>query len=184
MNNPHHMPAFGSILCIATICLVSAGILTGCPAPLLVEQPPLSVATPGSAATETASMACPVTQPEWILPPDDPAVSGAPAFGYYYVNHDRSLMASAWWAGDAAPPLQAGDAGVKVGWFRPAGATLQISGQRLDGQAPPLQSHVPCCYPTRFQATGLIFPSEGCWQVTATAADSELTFIVNVVPQP
>jgi hypothetical protein len=66
--------------------------------------------------------------------------------------------------------------------FRPAGVTLEITGRRLDAQALPLEAHVPCCYPTRFQATGLIFPIEGCWEVTAKAADSELSFVVKVEP--
>ncbi|MBN1451904.1 MAG: hypothetical protein JW963_12880, partial [Anaerolineales bacterium] len=71
---------------------------------------------------------------------------------------------------------------IKVGWFRPEGATLEITGRRLDGKAPALEAHIPCCYPTRFQATGLVFPAEGCWEVTARAADSVLTFVVKVEP--
>ena len=58
----------------------------------------------------------------------------------------------------------------------------EITGQRVDGEAPPLHTHVPCCYPTRFQATGLVFPTEGCWAVTAKATDSELSFVVRVDP--
>ncbi len=69
-----------------------------------------------------------------------------------------------------------------MGWFRPEGASLKITGKRLDGQGPPLEAHVPCCYPTRFQATGLSFPTEGCWEVTAKAAKSELLFVVWVEP--
>jgi hypothetical protein len=71
---------------------------------------------------------------------------------------------------------------IKVGWFRPAGAELIILGQWLDGNAPLLEAEVPCCYPTRFQATGLYFPTDGCWKVTARVADSELSFIVWVEP--
>ncbi|MEZ4770161.1 MAG: hypothetical protein R2844_17265 [Caldilineales bacterium] len=138
---------------------------------------------PAPIATDTPAT-CPVTEPEWLLAPDDPAVLSEPAFGYYYVNADRSMWASAWWSQDGALPLQAGEDGVKVGWFRPAGATLTITGQRIDGDAPPLGSHVPCCYPTRFQASGIDFPEPGCWRVAATAADSQLTFVVEVVPQP
>jgi hypothetical protein len=109
-------------------------------------------------------------------------VDGEPALGFYYVNADQSILASAWWFEPDADALRAGGDGVKVGWFRPAGATLEVSGRRLDGEAPPLHSHVPCCYPTRFQASGLVFPTEGCWEVTARAADQVLTFIVRVEP--
>jgi hypothetical protein len=79
-------------------------------------------------------------------------------------------------------PLRVSEEGIKMGWFRPAGATLEITGQRLDAQALPLHAHSPCCYPTRFQATGLYFPSEGCWEVRARAAESELSFVVWVEP--
>ena len=78
--------------------------------------------------------------------------------------------------------LRMSEEGLKVGWFRPAGAALEITGQRLDAPAPPLEAHIPCCYPTRFQATGLIFPAKGCWEITATAAESELAFVVWVEP--
>lgn len=139
--------------------------------------------SPVSKAQSALSRICPVTEPEWLLAPDDAAVQGPPAYGYYYVNEDHTIWASAWWSktGEAAYHLRAGQDS-KMGWFRPAGADLQITGERLDGQAPPLEADVPCCYPTRFQATGLYFPTEGCWEVTATAAGSSLAFVVRVYP--
>lgn len=128
------------------------------------------------------STACPVTEPALIEAPPDPAVSGDPGLGYYYVNEDASMWAAAWWYGEEAQWLRATEEGVKVGWYRPAGATLEIMGRRLDGAAPPLHADIPCCYPTRFQATGLVFPTPGCWEVSATAAESALHFIVQVFP--
>lgn len=130
----------------------------------------------------TGTEKCPVTEPSWVIPPEDSAVQNPPAYGYYFVNEDSSILASAWWTEHEEYPLRAGGEGNKVGWFRPAGAELEITGNRLDGQAPPLEAHVPCCYPTRFQATGLYFPTEGCWKVIAGAADSELSFVVKVEP--
>lgn len=127
-----------------------------------------------------AAVACPVSEPQWAVPPADAAVPGSPAPGLFFINADESIWASAWWAEDGAAAGSVGGDGVKVGWFRPQGAPLVITGQRLDGPAPPLDAHVPCCYPTRFQATGLIFPTPGCWQITARAADSTLTFTVDV----
>ena len=125
---------------------------------------------------------CPLTEPIWEKPPADAAVPDAPAYSYYFVNEDRSIWASAGWAGKEGVPPQVTEEGIKVGWFRPAGATLEISGHRLDGKAPSLESNVPCCYPTRFQATGIYFPTEGCWEVTAMADDKELSFVVWVEP--
>lgn len=122
---------------------------------------------------------CTPTQPLLLTPPDDEAISGPPTEGYYFVNEDRTIWASAWFVGADEMEYDPGE-GIKVGWFRPAGETLLITGRRLDGAAPPLEAHIPCCYPTRFQATGLVFSTLGCWEVTATAGESSLTFKVTL----
>jgi hypothetical protein len=124
---------------------------------------------------------CPVTESLWIKPPQDAAVQNEPDFGYYFVNDDSSILASAQWTMDEEYRRVRED-GVKVGWFRPEGAELMIAGRRLDGGTPVLDAHIPCCYPTRFQSSGLFFPTEGCWEVTAKAGDSELSFIVWIEP--
>jgi hypothetical protein len=153
-------------------------VMTACEAIDAADSstPPLS---PGES---TSANVCSPTEPSWVKPPDDPAVSGSPEYGHYYVNQDRSIWASAWWTGEEEAHLRVSEEGIKVGWFRPTGAVLEITGNRLDGQSLPLDAHVPCCYPTRFQATGLIFPAEGCWEVTAKAEDSELSFVVRIYP--
>lgn len=131
----------------------------------------------------TPTYACPLTVPLLLTPPEDSAVLSSPAPGYYFVNEDRSIWAVGESAADAPQRWRADSAGVKVPWFRPAGELLQIGGRRLDGDAPPLEADVPCCYPTRFQATGLYFPTEGCWQVTAQAGGATLIFVVRVYPR-
>jgi hypothetical protein len=132
--------------------------------------------------TATPANACPITEPAWLKPPEDAAVQNEPAFGHYLVNADRSIWASAWWTGQDEFPLRATADGNKIGWFRPAGAPLEITGKRMDAPAPPLKVHVPCCYPTQFQSSVLYFPTEGCWKVTARAAESEIVFVVRVEP--
>lgn len=134
-----------------------------------------------SAEADTAN-SCPLTEPVWLKPPEDSAVLTPPELGHYFVNEDSSIWAGAWGATADGYHLLAGDEGNKMGWFRPAGETLTITGQRLDAEAPPLEAEIPCCYPTRFQATGLYFPTEGCWEVTAAAAESQLSFVVWVEP--
>jgi len=136
----------------------------------------------GCASAPTDS--CPVTEPLLIKPPEDSAVNNPPVEGYYFVNKDRSILASAWWTGQDDNYLYANGNGIKMGWFRPEGAELKITGQRIDAQAPSLEVSIPCCYPTRFQATGLFFPTGGCWEITAKAENSVLTFIVEVAPEP
>lgn len=140
-----------------------------------------SSTSPLAPVTGNSLAACPATEPAWVKPPEDSAVQGSPGYGYYFVNEDLSIWASAWWTGQEENYLLPGE-GIKVGWFRPEGATLEITGRRLDAKSAPLEAHVPCCYPTRFQATGLYFPTEGCWEVTAKAADSLLSFVVRVEP--
>jgi hypothetical protein len=142
----------------------------------------LAACTSASSGDASAKNDCPLTESVWIKPPEDSAVLNEPAFGYYFVNEDLSIWASARWSKDEEYPLRAGGDGNKVGWFRPAGAELVVTGQRLDGEAPPLELHAPCCYPTRFQASGLYFPTEGCWEVNAKAKDKELSFVVWVEP--
>lgn len=134
-----------------------------------------------SLGTSTEAESCPVTEPAWVKPPEDAAVLNDPEYGHYFVNEDASIMASASWTMDEEYRRVHQD-GVKVGWFRPEGASLEVTAHRLDGDAPPFEAHIPCCYPTRFQSSGLFFPTEGCWEVTAKAADSVLSFIVRIDP--
>jgi hypothetical protein len=59
---------------------------------------------------------------------------------------------------------------------------LVIRGRRLDADGPAVEADIPCCYPTGFQIVALHFPTEGCWEVNATAGDSELRFVTRVKP--
>jgi hypothetical protein len=69
----------------------------------------------------------------------------------------------------------------KYGWWRSqAKPKLQISGHRLDAPAPPLRVSIPDGYARGFQATGIIFPTTGCWRVTGRAGTATLVFTVRV----
>lgn len=73
---------------------------------------------------------------------------------------------------------------MKFGWTREEGlrGKLKIHGRRLDAPAPPLRADIPDGYgDTGFQATALIFPTEGCWEVTGEVADTRVTFVTRVV---
>jgi hypothetical protein len=78
-----------------------------------------------------------------------------------------------------------GALGMKFGWTRGVDGKLKATGRRLDGDAPPLRLHAPDGYGTSgFQASYLIFPTPGCWEVNAQVGereDSRITFITNVV---
>lgn len=69
----------------------------------------------------------------------------------------------------------------KLGWYRLTSGTLSISGRRLEAEAAPLRTSVPDGYgPIGFQASGVDFPTEGCWQITGSVGTSSLTFVVFV----
>ncbi len=126
---------------------------------------------------------CPVTAPNRSTPPGE-TDSG--------LNHGNSKIWTVLWPegtirfepggpGEIRPD---GSLAMKFPWWRGEGVVgpLQIEGKRLDGEAPPLQADIPEGYgDTGFQASGLIFPTEGCWQVTGRVGEAELTFITRVV---
>jgi len=71
---------------------------------------------------------------------------------------------------------------MKFPWWRMVRGRLQITGRRLDAPAPPLLAYVPDGYgPIGFQATGVKFPTEGCWEVTGTVGQANLTFVTFVI---
>lgn len=116
--------------------------------------------------------------------PDDPnADPVGPAD--WYINADRTIWAGPVPAGGWPPggTMYSGKGtvkGQKTYWVRPKGTQLAIDGRRLDGSGPPVEAHIPCCYPTGFQIVALLFPTEGCWEVHAKAGRSELRFVTQV----
>lgn len=72
--------------------------------------------------------------------------------------------------------------GDKVLWIKPTGSQLRVQGRRLDGEAPPLEVSLPCCYREDFQASGVLFPVPGCCEIEAEAGGTEWSFIVQVLP--
>jgi hypothetical protein len=76
-----------------------------------------------------------------------------------------------------------GSLGMKIAWYRAAGlrGNLKISGKRLDAVAAPLRSNIPSGYSDAgFQPSEVIFPTEGCWQVTGTVSAASVTFVTRV----
>ena len=123
-------------------------------------------------ASAEAAASCAATQAVRAEPPKDPS---ADPFGQgpWYINEDRTI-----WAGWDATRMREGRN--KVLWIRPQGTELRVSGHRLDAEALPLIVHIPGGYRTGFQATALTFPSQGCWEIKATAGASALTFVTEV----
>jgi hypothetical protein len=130
-----------------------------------------------SVVSQQPSKQCAVTEP--VLAEPSPVDSNADplGFGPWYVNAERTIWT---WAGPGQWVSKAD--GWKTPWVRPKGTTLQITGRRLDADAPPLRARIPCCYRGTFQATGIFIPTPGCWEVTATAGEHTLMFVTRVEP--
>ena len=73
-----------------------------------------------------------------------------------------------------------GALGMKFPWWRGEGVrgSLRITGKRLDGEAASAFGDIPDGYgDTGFQASGIVFPTEGCWEITGSVGNVELTFV-------
>ena len=169
---------------VLVLALLSAGCdlnVTGGPPP----APPPSVApqradtapTPLPTAQPsggTAAQDCPVTEPTIATPPT--AVPGGRdplSRGPYYVSPDRQVWAQDWgWI--STPGTR------KALWLKPLGVPLELHGQRLDAEAPPLRISSGGYERFDYRASHLIFPTEGCWEIVAQSGNSVLRFVMYV----
>lgn len=152
---------------------------------------PITVkAVPQSAESERPNESEPATCPVTLPRRAPNAAQGL--FGAGSAHWNGSLFVGGLWPdgtvvfrpGGPGFVLPDGSLSMKFGWFRGAGlrGKLTIHGRRLDASAPPLRADIPEGYgDTGFQATGLIFPTEGCWEVTGEVGDTRLTFVTRVV---
>jgi hypothetical protein len=166
-----------SILVLMALLLSSCTGLKASVEPGKSPQPATQATATETTAVPAADMKafepCPVTAPV-IEHPTDTDVFGDGPEAEWYCDPDNRLCAvknGAWHAG-----------GIKVGWRKPPGARFDVSGRRLDAEAPPLKATIPDGYPGTFQASGLTFPTEGCWEVEARTDENTLRFVVQVEP--
>jgi hypothetical protein len=146
---------------------------------------PVPTASPGPTARLTIppeAAGCPVTTPR-PTPPDLDLFGSSVAYGNVYL-----------WVGglgdggviDADSSFVQPDGSIswKLGWYRLSPGTLTIAGTRLDQPAPPLRADIPSGYGAEgFQASGVIFPTPGCWQITGTVGQHQLPFVPYVALQ-
>jgi hypothetical protein len=104
--------------------------------------------------------------------------SADPETASWYVNDDRSI----WMLNQNWVPGKR----TKTAWFRPARARLEVTGRRLDAQAPPLVFDTPPAdsYRHRFTPSDMTFPTSGYWEITAKAGGSAARFVVKVLDGP
>lgn len=171
--------------------LLGIAIVTGCTgsqaAPHHVaSHHAASRAAPPQPVTRAVARQCPKTIPSRVGPP---GTSPADLFGWASSYGNGKL-----WAGGLGPGGMTvasdglinpdGSIGWKYGWWRKFPGYLTITGRRLDAPAPPLTSFVPNGYgDIGFQASGVTFPSEGCWQITGKIDHTSLTFVTLVITE-
>jgi hypothetical protein len=142
--------------------------------------------TAGAAPTVRAAPGvppgCPVTLPAPFEPP--PGAAQSVLFGWSSAHGNGRLWLGGLGEGGVTPAIPRDDGSIfeKFGWWRATPGKLQITGRRLDAAAGPLLAHVPDGYgDTGFQASGLSFPTEGCWEVTGQVGAVRLTLVTYVV---
>jgi hypothetical protein len=136
-----------------------------------------------SACSKLASFDCPTTLPNGRTPPGEIATQSH--------HGNEELFTVLWPEGEiefhpSGPGeiREDGSLAMKFPWWRGEGihGPIEVSGTRLDRRGDGVTAEMPSGYgDTGFQASALVFPSEGCWEVTARAGEAELTFVVDVV---
>ena len=135
------------------------------------------------AESKNAKASCTVTKPNGNTPPGEHSCPDC--FG------NGALWTALWPDGKVAfsrggPGFVAedGSLSMKFPWWRGVRGKLTITGRRLDAHAPPLRARIPEGYgDIGFQATGVIFPTVGCWEVTGKAGDASLRFVTLMVTE-
>ena len=133
---------------------------------------PLPTARP---AVSTAAQDCPVTKPidanpPTVVPDGRPFIGPGP----FYVSPDRKIWARVGGWDTSAPGA------LRVIWLKPLGAPLEVSGRRLDAEAPPLEVFAGGEGREDLQVGSLTFPTEGCWEIVAQSGNSVLRFVMYI----
>lgn len=135
---------------------------------------------PQNGAATSTEFVCPVTLPNGSVPPGITPEEDPFSYG------NGKLWTSLWPQGKIVMEehnLEAdGSYSMKWGYVRGVEGALTIEGRRLDAEAEPLRAFINDGYgESGLQILALIFPTTGCWEVTAHVDDASLTFVTDVV---
>jgi hypothetical protein len=122
-------------------------------------------------AQQASSSACPVTEPVRAAAPHDE--NADPVSGYWYISADQLLWAP-------APPPGVTTTAIGRYWVRPQGTRLRFVARRLDASSREVASTERDGYSTGFYFGSFDIPTDGCWQVTAAAGTSQVSFVVEL----
>jgi hypothetical protein len=143
------------------------------------SEPAPSAVSPATGRSANGTAQCPVTLPTGDHRHGDPAGLGRQGYG------NRGLWVGLWPHGRVRATKdnlnRRGEILMKFPWDRALRGRLHVTGLRIDAEAPPLRALLPDYGVTGFQASALIFPTEGCWEITGRIAQrSSLTFVTRV----
>ena len=136
------------------------------------------------------SGSCPVTSPNHDRPPDSVLLKAAqPSLQATTPIHGNGVIWTHLWPegtvvfrkGGPGYVLADGSLKMKFLWLMATDGPLTVEGRRLDGTAGPLSAEIFNGFVGRgFQPSYLIFPTAGCWEVTAKANGSALSLVTMV----
>jgi hypothetical protein len=163
-----------------TIVLTTA---LGCSGEARRDSTPPSTSKSAASLSQQAKRLCPVTVPNGQHPPANADFNHGNGSLWVALWPQGKLLAGTLPDGSSWAEVKPdGSIDAKLGWWRGSSGQLTIRGHRLDASAPPLRANIPHGYGSSgFQATGILFPTEGCWQVTGSVGDNGLTFVTLVV---
>ena len=154
----------------------AAPCVTSTPAASSVARPAPPSSIAASTATPTAA-ACVPTVPNGSTPPGEEAAG---------MNHGSGGLWTVLWPGGVVliPPENVDADGVlwmKFPWWRGEGIVgrLRVTGSEAATGAS-LLADIPDYGETGFQASGLGFAGEGCWDIVATAGGARLELVTRV----
>jgi hypothetical protein len=154
---------------IGLVMLLGVTVVVADPGPIPLHGP----------MSEPSQEACPVTLPNGMTPPAE-----EPSPGHH---GNGPLYTSLWPQGEilADPRFVEADGSISMkswAWRAPGvgrAGDLEITGHELTTRAL-IRSSIPEGYGQRFQATGIYFPDEGCYEITLRFGDATLSFVTKV----
>jgi len=167
---------------------MGSAIVAETPEAAISELSPTEIAP----LTLDAVASCPVTPPDGRRPVPDPGIRW-PSAGNEIGNKNGTLFtrvspggAAVFTPNGPGSKNPDGSLGIKWGWYRTVPGDVTITGHRLDAPALPipvvtLRGPEDGYGETGFHSGGILFPSEGCWEVTGRVGPETLTFVTLVV---
>ena len=189
--------ALSSLLVILAGCqsVAKNRVITRTPDGLALTDTPISASalpmnTSPAFPTQSQSMnSCPTSHPNLTKSPDEHYISAEGGLG----NTEANLFTVLWpggvvlfYPGGPGQINLNGSLEMKWLWYRTVPGEIVITGRRLDAPALTmpeviLRGKSDGYGETGFHPSRLVFPSEGCWEVTAKVKEASLQFVTLLV---